>query len=214
MDLTNYILPYPYEAYTKFERRESFDKYKEKIYGWVSKSTWNMDILKNIDDMFALVQNSDKNDAVKQWLVKHIDKCRYIGDFSGLEFGIQIIEESENISLRFPCYIDEVDKILYPGYDEMSFKDMDMMARLKWMYENCEFIPLRVIYEDIYVSDRERSYKFSHIKRNAYVMQLLEKYFSNLKYQLSDNVYYFFDFNTKTRTWYLKRDLDKSPKRQ
>lgn len=214
MDLTNYILPYPYEAYTKFERRESFDKYKEKIYGWVSKSTWNMDILKNIDDMFALVQNSDKNDAVKQWLVKHIDKCRYIGDFSGLEFGIQIIEESENISLRFPCCIDEVDIILYPGYDEMSFKDMDMMARLKWMYENCEFIPLRVIYEDISVSDRERSYKFSHIKRNAYVMQLLEKYFSNLKYQPSDNVYYFFDFNTKTRTWYLKRDLDKNPKRQ
>lgn len=214
MDLTNYILPYPYEAYTKFERRESFDKYKERIYGWVKKNTWNMDILKNIDDMFSLVQNSDKNNTIKKWIVEHIEKCRYVGDFSGLEFGIQINEESENISLRFPCYIEEVDKVLYPGYDEMSFKDMDMMARLEWMYENCEFIPFRVIYEDISVSDEERSYKFSHIKRDTYVMRLLEKYISDLKYQPSDNVYYFIGFNTKTKTWYLKRDLDKSPKRQ
>lgn len=213
MDLTNYVLPYPYEAYTKYERRESFDKYKEKIYGWVSKNTWNMDILKNIDDMFALVQNSDKNNTVKQWLVNHIDKCRYIGDFSGLEFGIQISEESESIVLRFPCYIDENDKALYPGYDEMSFKDLSIIDKLEWLYENCEFIPFRVIYEEISLSD-DRSYKFSHIKRDNWAMRMLDSYLNGLKYHPNDNAYYFIEFNAKTRVWYLKRDLQKSPKRQ
>lgn len=214
MDLTNYILPYPYEAYTKYERnRTGFEQYKEKIYGWVKGNDWNIDILKNIDEMFSIVQYSDKNNAIKKWIVEHIDKCKYIGDFSGLEFGIQIIEESESVCLRFPCYIDDVDKVLYPGYDEMEFKDMDTITKLEWMYKNCEFIPLRVIHEDISVSNIERSYKFSHIKRDTCAMQLLEKYFNDLEFQPSDNVYYFIGFNSKTRTWYLKRDLNKSPKR-
>lgn len=213
MDLTNYILPYPYEAYTKFERRDSFDKYKEKIYGWVKKNTWNIDILKNIDDMFSLVQNSGKNNAVKKWIVEHIEKCRYIGDFSGLEFGIQIDEESESVNLRFPCYIDDIDKVLYPRYDEMLFKDLSIIAKLEWMYKNCEFIPFRVIHEDISLSD-DRSYKFSHIKRDNWIMQMLDSYLNGLKYQPSDNIYYFIEFNAKTRVWYLKRDLKKSPKRQ
>ncbi len=213
MDLTNYILPYPYEAYTQYKRRESFDKYKETIYGWVKKSIWNIDILNNIDNMFSLVQHSDKNNAIKQWIISHIDKCKYIGDFSGLEFGIQIDEESESVSLRFPCYIEDVDIDLYPGYDESVFKDMNIIAKLEWMYENCEFIPFRVIHEDISIQD-ERSHKFSHIKRDNWVMQMLDEYLKELKYPPNDNVYYFFGFNSKTRTRYLKRDLEKSPKRQ
>jgi hypothetical protein len=213
MDLTDYIMSYPYAAYTKYERRESFDKYKEKIYGWVRKNTWNIDFSKSIDDMFELVQNTDENNIIKQWIVEHIDKCRYIGDFSGLEFGIQIIEESESVNLRFPCRIDSTDKVLYPGYDEMLFKDLCIIAKLEWMYKNCEFIPFRVISEDISLTD-ERSHKFSHIKRDNWVMQMLGSYLNGLKYKPNDHVYYFIEFNAKTRVWYLKRDLEKSPKRQ
>lgn len=213
MDLTDYIMPYPYAAYTKYERRESFDKYKEKIYGWVNKNSWNIDFLKSIDDTFALVQNTDENNIIKQWIVEHIDKCRYIGDFSGLEFGIQIIEESESVNLRFPCCIDSIDKVLYPEYDEMLFKDLCIITKLEWMYKNCEFIPFRVISEDISLTDG-KSHKFSHIKRDNWVMQMLGSYLNGLKYKPNDNVYYFIEFNSKTKVWYLKRDLEKSPKRQ
>lgn len=213
MDLTDYIIPYPYAAYTKYGIRESFDKYKEMVYGWVRKNTWNIDFSKSIDDMFALVQNTDENNIIKQWIVEHIEKCRYIGDFSGLEFGIQIIEESESVNLRFPCGIDSTDKVLYPGYDEMLFKDLCIIAKLEWMYKNCEFIPFRVISEDISLTDG-RSHKFSHIKRDNWVMQMLGSYLNGLKYKPNDHAYYFIEFNTKTRVWYLKRDLKKSPKRQ
>lgn len=148
MDLTNYILPYPYKAYTIYERRISFDKYKEKIYGWTNKNTCNdIDILKNINNMFSLVQYSDKNNDIKQWIVRHIDKCRYISDFSGLEFGIQIDEEYKRVNLRFPRYIDDDDKVLYPKYDKTLFRSLNIINQLEWMYENCEFIPFRVIYK-------------------------------------------------------------------
>ena len=211
MDLTPYILPYPYEAYTKFNRsrKESFDKYKDKIYSWVENNTSSMDITKHIENAFSYIEDSKINIAIKEWFYNHSDKLRYIGDFSGLDFGIQFEEEYEKTSIRFPMRIDEEDKQLYPSYDENIFKSMQIISRLEWMYSNCEFIPFRIIYEDIYVNNYY-SHKFSHIKKNKYIMDLLKGYIENLNFQPKDDVYYFVMYNKLG--YYLKRDLDKSPK--
>lgn len=215
MDLTNYILPYPFEAYKGINKMESFNDYRKRIYDWVDKHTSNIDIEKeNIEKMFSLVEPSDQNNAAKQWMLKHIDKLRYIYDFSGLAFGIVINEKTEDVWITFPYYINEDDRILYPGYDEISFKSMNMVEKLEWMYTYCEFIPFCVAHEYIDLSSSSISYKYSHIKRDYWAMKMLDTYLNDLKYQPSDNVYYFIKFNSKTRVWYLKRDLEKSPKRK
>lgn len=212
MDLTKLILPYPYEAYSTLERiGVNFEEYKRKIYGWVENNSLGVIISENINEVFNLVKPLDENNLIKEWLLKHVNKLRYIGDFSGLAFGIAIVEETEGIELRYPYYIDVDDKDLYPGYDEVLFREMDVIAKLDWMHEHCEFIPFRVLYEDISLTDN-KSHKFSHIKRDKWVMRLLDPYINGLQYQPSDEAYYFICFDSKTNTRYLKRDLDKSPK--
>lgn len=214
MDLTQYILPYPYEAYNKYNRaRKEFEIYKNTIYGWVMRNTSSMSVSSHIDHAFSYIEKTNQNTSVKSWLLKHSDKLRYIGDFSGLEFGIIFDEESEKILIRFPSHIDTDDIPLYPSYDENVFKDMDIVDKLEWMNTHCEFIPFRVIYEDIW-SDDGISHKFSHIRRNVHAMNLLSNYLKNTKFQPNDSVYYFIYHDRKNSDYYLKRDLEKSPKKE
>lgn len=211
MDLTKYILPYPYEAYIEFNRhQQGFEQYKKKIYTWVSENSNFSNIESRIEKAFSYVENSKFNQSLKIWFNNHIDKLRYIGDFSGLDFGIMFNEETEKIIMRFPSMIDEEDKQLYPLYDEDEFKNMKIIDKLEWMYNNCEFIPFRVIYEDI--EPEYTSHKFSHIKRDSFSMNLLKDYLENSQFQPKDNIYYFIKMNPKTKQYYLKRDLNRSPK--
>lgn len=154
-DLSSYILPYPYEAFHTFNRNyhirrsKSFEEYKSKIYGWVEKNTITSDYINSrIENSFNYVSNTDDEtrDKIKTWLFDHMDKVKYIGDFSGLGFGVQIKEEEKAITLVYPTHISEIDKQLYPNYDEELFKHMDVLDKLEWMYNNCEFIPFRIIY--------------------------------------------------------------------
>lgn len=213
LDLTRYVLPYPYEAYTEFKRRDkSFEDYKNKIFGWVEENTMQCDVAQYINSIFSIFsENSEYYNSIKMWLLNHLDKIRYIGDFSGLAFGVQVDEENESVSVRRPGYMTEEDKVLYPDYDEDLLNDMDIINKLEWLYKHCEFIPFCILHEDIWLPDA--SHKFSHIKRNKFVMNHLNNYLANSKFQPSDNVYYFLRFNSKTGGYYLKRDLDKSPKR-
>lgn len=212
MNLTSNILPYPYEAYTKFNRQHThgFDSYKNQIYGWVENNTSSVDIKSRIDIAFSYVEDSEYNKDIKEWLLSHIDKLRYIGDFSGLDFGLQIMEEYERVSFRYPSHISEEDIQLYQSYNENTFKEMNCINRLEWMYTYCEFIPFRIIYEDYY--EDNCSHKFSHIKRDSYTMSKIKGYLENAKFQPRDEIYYFILFSPKTKSYYLKRDLCKSPK--
>ena len=211
-DLTAYILPYPYEAYTEFNRhRQGFEQYKKKIYTWVeNNSRISSNIEFCIELAFSYVENSKSNKDIKIWLNNHIDKLRYIGDFSGLDFGIMFYQETEEILLRFPTMINEDDKQLYPLYDENEFKDMKIIDKLEWMYIHCEFIPFRIIYEDI--NPEYTSHKFSHIKRDTFSMNLLKDYLEESEFQPKDNIFYFIKLNPKSKKYYLKRDLYRSPK--
>lgn len=215
MDLTKFILPYPYAAYSKFERNHSKDfiSYKQQIYGWVDKNTCKLNIYDEVQKMFELISDSEENRSVKQWILNHLEKFVYINDFSGLDFGVIISEEYDYIMTRFPQYIDDIDKPLYHNYDEDIFKNMDILTRLEWMYENCDFIPIRSLRVTIEVSDYQ-SYKFYLIKRDKYMMRLLDDYLTNLQYPPNDNVYYFIKYNLKTHSYYLKRDVILSPKNE
>lgn len=213
MDLTNFVLPYPYEAYTRFNRtREKFEEYKDKINGWVLSNTVLLpDMASYVKQSFSYVERNHMNREVPNWILSHLDKIRYIGDFSGLDFGIVIDEEKESVYIRFPSCIEEVDKPLYPDYDEVSFCNMGIIERLEWMNEHCDFIPFRVIHEDICISGTH-SHKFSHMQRNSCIMELLKPYLESSKYLPRGHIYYSIEYNTVSNQYYLKRDLDKSPK--
>lgn len=210
MDYTSYILPYPYAAYTMHNRSEDFSSYKDKIFGWVKENTSSTSIDRFAESAFPLLRKSDDNQKIEQWILDHSDKIVVIPDFSGLAFGIQIMEAYEEIGVRFPIEIDEQDKQLYPGYNEEEFKVMSTIERLDWMYGHCEFVPIRTIYEDIHDG---YSHKFSHIKRDMFSMDLLKPYLENVQYQPNDNVYYYIEFNPRTAEHYLRRDHVSSPTR-
>lgn len=209
-DLTQYILPYPYEAYDHHCRSilRDFDEYRNMIYGWVEKNTFNVST-DFIIDKFDKFGNIQTNQIVKLWVQEHPDKVRYIPDFSGLAFGICIDERVEKVYVRYPHISKEEDKVLYPDYDQEVFESMDITAKLDWMNEHCVFIPFRVLHEIIEVGGD--SYKFSHIKNNNRMMQYLSEYLSKLDFQPKDDVYYYICAN-KHGFVYLKRDLNMSPK--
>lgn len=210
MNTESYILPYPYKAYKMCFRSENFSSYKERVFGLVKKNMSSTSIEKFADNCFPLLSNSNSNTEVKQWILDHSDKFVVIPDFSGLEFGVQIIEEYDEIGVRFPLEINEYDKDLYPGYNEDEFKIMSTIEKLQWMYEHCEFIPIRTIFEDVHDGD---SHKFSHIKKDPYAMDLLKPYLETVKYKPNENVYYYIKFNPRTSEHYLRRDCIASPKR-
>ena len=209
MNLTNYILPYPYEAFNKFERRfHSFEEYRDLVYGWASKNTdsfMTRHLLERLDDIFDLIEKTQIKEEIKTWIIAHIDKIRYISDFSGLAFGIQVDERCESINLCFPTFIKECDAELYPMYDENTFKNLSIIDKLNWIYEHCEFIPFRILYENICVNSIE-SHKFSHIKKDSTIMAMLQEYFHNAEFQPNDNVYYFVCYDWHHAKYYLRRD--------
>jgi len=142
----------------------------------------------------------------------HSDKLRCIGDFSGLEFGITFDEETERVLLRYPTITERNNIKLYPNYNEDEFRSKSFIEKLDWMYEYCEFIPYRLALETIFI-DGYQSHKYSHIKKDSYAMKLLEKYLNNGEYEPKDDIYYYIKYSKKTSSYYLKRDLVKSPRK-
>ena len=206
-NLESYILPYPYEAYDEHNRLQnhSFEEYKNKIYSWVKQNSCRG----NMEKLAVAIRENINDIDIQKWLLNHLDNLKYIFDFSGLCFGIQFEQQLDEFSIRFPRCIRENDKQLYPQYDEESFINMGILDKLEWIYSNCEFIPFRIIFEDFYDSD---SHKFSHIKSDTKIMEMLKDYLAGLQYPPSDNVYYYIHFDSKKKRWYLSRDLHMSPK--
>lgn len=216
MDTKDFILPYPYEAYTKFNslmnnRSGGFQAYKEKIYKWVESNTSNRDITVMIDFAFSAVEENHDTKKIKEWFMNHSDKLRFMYDFSGVEFGVIFRERIEKMSIIYPSISYADDKVLYPGYDHEIFADKDFISKLDWLYENSEFIPFRVISDDLH---DDYSHKFSHIKQDEYFMKKLSDYLGRCHHQPNDEVYYFIKYNQHTSSYYLKRDLDMSPKNE
>ncbi|MBO5435374.1 hypothetical protein J6A31_06120 [bacterium] len=212
MNLTDYILPYPYEAYDHFHRsQESFKAYKDKIYNWVKKNTSVFSMKVNIAIAFDHIPDTEYHRTIKEWFVANSDKLKCINDFSGLGFGVRFDERLEKISVKHPMYIKDEDNVLYPSYDEAAFREMSLIDKLEWMKEHCEFIPFDTDCE--YAIDDTVSHKFSHIKRDEQMMFMLKDYLDNIAFKPNDNVYYFIRYSCRTSSFYLERDLSLSPKR-
>jgi len=147
MDLTKYILPYPYQAYDHSRRdHRSFDNYKEKIIKWVDVHTYGdirFEVKVNYDDC---ISKTKTNTEMYEWMLSHTDKIRNMGGLSGVMFGIIFDKCTGNIRIHFPSDVDIEDIPLYPGYDEKEFRELDHIQKLEWMYSNCEFIPFTAIY--------------------------------------------------------------------
>lgn len=211
--LADYILPYPYEPFDHYERnKRTFADYKKEIYAWVQRNVSSYDdtcyVMDQLlpDDCVSTVEN----DQVIDWMNQHISKVRYLSDFSGVSFGIVYNQEGERFEILYPNP-DDCDKELLPDYNRDKFKDLCIIDKLEWLDAHCEeFIPFRVYYEDF---DDDRSHKFSHIKKDSMTMSNLDSYLKDLEYPPRDEIYYSIHYSHRSNTWYLKRDLEKSPKK-
>ena len=210
-DLSNYVVPYPYEGYERFERRRnSFAEFKRIIFDWVHRNKASEPISRYyISNIFTDIMNPRLKDNKKilHWMFAHREKIFEFKDFSGIGFGIIIDEKLETVRFLVPHPTEE-DKGLYPDYDFAEFDKMSIIDKLKWFDDHCEFIPIRMCYEDFEDGD---SHKYSHIKKNLGYLGLVE-YISKSQFTPSDNVYYFICHDHKGNIW-LQRDLEKSPRR-
>ena len=212
--LSEYVVPYPYEGYERFERHRynSFDEFKRTIFDWVHRNKASEPISRYYNyilDIFPDIMNPSLKDNKKvlHWMSAHCEKIFEFKDFSGIGFGIIIDEKLETVRFLVPHPTEE-DKELYPGYDFAKFDKMSITDKLKWFNDHCEFIPIRIYYEDF---EDGYSHKYSHIKKNLGYLGLTE-YISQAKFKPSDNVYYFICHDHKGNIW-LQRDLEKSPRR-
>ena len=205
-----FILPYPYAQFSQVNRFwQTFDSYKNKIYGWVRENTINKSRAE-FKNIMSLLETSSTNNVIKDSILENLGKIRYIYDFSGLEFGVQIDEREEKLIFRYPCPLDE-DRVLYPNYNSKEFEKISAVQKLEWMYTYCEFVPFRVIREDF--TDRHISHKFSHLLEDPYSMQLLDDYLRKTKYMPRKDIFYYVRCD-RHGNYYLKRDLAMSPKHE
>lgn len=215
-NLQKYILPIPYSPYDKYEQRIGFEEYKERIYGWVNKDTIKLNKeqkLQRLERYFECLHDSqDKYTSIYMLLIENIDKVEFLPDFSGVSFGITIDERFEQIYVN--CAHLEYKELL-PNFDVEQFKSMQIYKQVEWILENSEFLPIRCFYENIdtFYHINHDSHMFSHIKKNEKVMEKLERYLEGRKYKPSDKAYYFIDYNPKTRSCFLIRDLVMSPRK-
>lgn len=215
----NYIMPYPYEAYSILERRyRSFDDFKKIVYSWVNKNFKfnkngeNTDIIRN---HISSIPDSEITIPIKEWLYNHITRIGYSYDFSGIDFGVILDFRLESIYMRHAHPFSETDCELYPGYDYDSFSKMNILDQLEWLDSRSEFIPLKSLPE-IFDSYSD-SHKWSHIKKDKMSMDKLRDYLDKCDFYPSDNVYYYIRYNmnmkTKVFEYYLERDLILSPRK-
>lgn len=205
-------IPMPYAAYDVEQRLlyESFETYKNTIINWVAAKTVSLypaDLEDCISDMFIDTLDN-KFDAVGKKLFQYSDKVRILKSFTGLAFGVQIYEDQEKIEIRTPMIAEESDLLLYPGYNEVEFKKLNIIEKIDWMYEHCLFIPICLYSEDLYDGN---SHKYSHIKRNNDIMEGISAYLESMDYPPADDIYYFIEKGKKGI--FLKRDNNKSPKK-
>ena len=204
-------LPWPYSSFKSMNIGTSMDtpgKYKKTVKGWIEKNTSRNDIKKDINEMMDTAVGHE-TESIRKWLLDHSDRVRYIWDFSGICFGIQVFERTEDLHITTPMDDYRDGKM----FDSKTFKALSLMDQLEWMLKNLEFIPIRCLREDIDPFDTRVSHKWSHIKRNKYVMKQLAHFLDTSKFPPSDNIYYFIKID-RNRNVYLKRDEDMSPKKR
>lgn len=212
--LTDHILPYPYRQYTSIEQRYGdFKNHKKRVYNWAYGSTpiHGVDQRKLsavLCEVYVwLYDEIDELGLIVDWCFNHIDKLKYMTDFSGVEFGIKFNLQDDSISIVYPTPFPQDEKF-YPGFNTNEFKKFSIIEKLNWMYEHCAFIPVRRICMCV---DEGGSHKFKHIKTDLFVCKELSGYLNATQYQPNDNVYYHVWWNRK-HGHYLKRDLNRSPK--
>lgn len=202
-------LPLPYDAY---EDCQTFIKtpedYRNKLTGWRTKNQSTRPIEDSINLMMDCAERNPITIAIRKWMLDHKDKLVYIYDFSGLCFGLYVDERTEQFHIMDLEYASKERLSRYPQYDPYHYSSLDVFGKLNWMYDQCEFIPIRLIHEDI-IDDE--SHKWSHIKKDDYAMRLLDAYLDKIEHSPRDNVWYYIQFGTYG--YYLKRDKFKSPKK-
>ena len=191
--VTDYTLPYPFEPWNSINRLTSpiFANYKAKVLESAKRNTKRYDVSRYITWIDTYVKESETKKKLKAWIGRNSDKIVYCMDMSWLKFGIIIEEDTERVVLKYPRYLDENEKNLYVGYDEAEFEKLSFIQKLNWMYENCEFIPLRINHESFFDFDDPRPHLFSHIKKDKQAAENLSGFLKAAKYPPSDNKWYY-----------------------
>ena len=201
-------LPFPCSNYKSMlmPSINSPGAYKKLVREWISRNQSKAPIdAHDINRMMNMLRDNEPS-GVREWMLSHIDKIRHMYDFSGLAFGIVIHERTEVFSI----YCPGGDYNSNDNWFIMSeWAQLDLLGRLDWMYENCDFIPINIFVEHFY--ERGESHKWSHIKGNEFLMTSLESFLNGLEYPPKDDVYYYIKVN-RNGDKYLKRDNDMSPK--
>ena len=203
-------LPYPYEIY-EMHKSLTTAEYVKLITGWVKKNTLNIDIDKKLELIQSIVEKTHTNQKVIELLTQHKDRIRCMADLSGLAFAVIVNEAEESITLRFPSPYGIYHEY-YNGYDANKFMKLDIDDKIRWLIDHCEFIPLLIRRERLDPNDGI-SHKFSHIRMDKHIMDLLKPWMDSIKYIPNDRNYYFIRhtmLNGKYQ-WYLQRDTDASP---
>ena len=150
-------LRFPFVNYDGVKRFSinSPDEYRKLVPQFVSKNQSEDPMNANrLNDMMNLLRGNEPN-GVREWMINHVDRIRYVCDLSGLAFGIVIREYPEEFSINSP-YKD------YSSNDNWFIKSewnkLDLIGKLNWLHENCDFIPIIVIYESLYRRDESIGY--------------------------------------------------------
>lgn len=204
----NCDLPFPYLNYQNMRGPlvDNPAKYKKMVLGWINKNKSRHTIdAERIDSLLSVLRGNIP-EGVREWMVDHADKLIEISDFSGLSFGIELHEREEALFIHCPLtdYNSNDDWYIYE-----DFKDQSLIGMLGWLYDNCEFVPIRIVHETFH--DRGESHKWSHIKDNELLMESLGSFLAGLEYPPKDDVYYYIKIN-RNADEYLKRDNIKSPR--
>lgn len=209
MNIDPINLPLPYEAYDECRSISStIEDYRNTLIGWKTKNQSKRPIEDDINMMMDCAEKNPITIGIREWMLDHKDKIVYIYDFSGMRFGLWVEERTEQFYIHDLEYSSREIRSLYPQYDPDHYLSLDVFGKLNWLYDNCEFIPIRLVCENVTDSD---SHKWSHIKKDRYAMKLLDTYLDNVKYPPRDNTWYFIQFGTYG--YYLKRDTLRSPKK-
>lgn len=210
-DINNGInLPLPYESYYDYKTIFStVDDYRRTLLEWRHKNCSKRPIETDVTHMMDAADQTNVTNKIRQWMIDHIDKLVYLYDFSGMKFGLYVDQRTELFHILDLEYASKERLLRYPQYDADHYLSLSVFGKLDWMYDNCEFIPIRLLTEDVL---DDQSHKWSHIKKDPYAMKLLEAYLDSAKYSPNDDVYYYIRYGTYGR--FLKRDLEMSPKKR
>lgn len=199
-------LPYPFEPWTSTNKTlySSFEEYAEAVHSAYMKNTREFTVDKYLNWIGKYLKPNYTQKALGEWVAAHYDKIRYFRDLSWMSFGIVMDEASERVYVNFPESIREVDEELFPGYDEQTFRSMNIIQKLDWMYQNCEFVPFGIRHECFCGADESVPHLFSHIRRDEELMAKLQPFLSRMQYKPVDRNWYTICHNSRG-FYYLKR---------